>query len=111
MLTAESLLPLDEILVGGKWRRGSGPPLVAFDPATGSQISQTASATEADVDEAVAAGVAAAEDPEWAALLPHERARYLHKIAALIERDSERLAQLQTLNTGKSIRETRALVA
>src|SRR3546814_18318551 len=49
-------------------------------------------------------------DPAWRDLLPHQRAAYLHRIAALIERDAERLAQLQRQDNGKPILETRALV-
>lgn len=47
----------------------------------------------------------------WAQRKPHERATVLYRIAALIRERSEELAQLQRLDNGKPIRETRNLVA
>jgi betaine-aldehyde dehydrogenase len=64
-----------------------------------------------DVDEAVAGAVAAAADPSWRDLKPHVRATYLHKVAQLLREDADDIAHLQTLNTGKTLTETRALVA
>jgi betaine-aldehyde dehydrogenase len=101
----------DEILVGGRWRRGGGPPLHPVNPANGQVLAEVSGADPADVDEAVAAGQAAAGDPAWRDLRPHQRARYLYRIGELIDRDAERLAAIQTANTGKTLTETRALVA
>ena len=101
----------DEILVGGRWRRGGGAEIVSLTPADGTEIARLHGADAADVDEAVRAGAAAAADPAWRDLLPHQRARYLSRIADLVEQNAARLAALQTLDTGKSIRETSALVA
>ncbi|WP_115944661.1 aldehyde dehydrogenase family protein, partial [Amycolatopsis thermalba] len=100
-------VPADEILVAGRWRRGGGAPLECVDPATGEPIAVVHGASARDVDEAARAASVA----EWAALLPHERARALARVGDLIERDAESLALLQTRNTGKTLRETRALVA
>ncbi|GAA3844269.1 aldehyde dehydrogenase [Amycolatopsis tucumanensis] len=100
-------VPADEILVAGRWRRGGGAPLECVDPATGEPIAVVHGASARDVDEAASAAWVA----EWAALLPHERARVLARVGDLIERDGESLALLQTRNTGKALRETRALVA
>ncbi|MDL4777398.1 aldehyde dehydrogenase [Actinomadura xylanilytica] len=101
----------DEILVGGRWRRGGGEVLETRDPATGEVLARLHGAGVADVDEAVRAGAAAAADPAWRDLLPHERARYLVRIADLIAERADDIAALQTADTGKSINETRALVA
>ncbi|EGD54919.1 aldehyde dehydrogenase [Gordonia neofelifaecis] len=101
----------DEMLVGGKWRQADGPTTQVLNPATG-QVLQTVSQSSADdVDEAVARGAEAANDPAWRDLLPHQRARYLHAIADAIDAGAERLATLQTFNTGKTLHETRGLVA
>lgn len=104
-------IPPDEALIGGKWRRGRGEAAYPLDPASGEALAEIHAASTQDVDDAVAAGAAAAADPGWADLLPHERARYLYRIGELIDRDADRLATLQTLNTGKTLTETRALVA
>ncbi|MCF8587599.1 aldehyde dehydrogenase [Gordonia liuliyuniae] len=100
----------DEAFVGGKWRTASGPTSEITDPANGQILQTVSQCTATDVDDAVAAGAAASADPGWCGLLPHQRARYLHRIADLIERDADRLATLQTFNTGKTFTETRALV-
>ena len=100
----------NEMLVGGTWRQATGPAFEVIDPATGRILQTVHQAVAADADEAVAAGKAAAEDPAWRGLLPHLRARYLHRIADGIERNSARLALLQSYNTGKTLTETTALV-
>lgn len=101
----------DEILVGGRWRRGGGAEIVSHNPADGGEIARLHGADAADVDESVQAGITAAADPAWRDLMPHQRARYLSRVADLVEQHADRLAALQTLDTGKSIRETSALVA
>lgn len=107
----QARIPPDEILVGGDWRRGSGEAIAVHDPSDGAVLAEITSAGRRDVDEAVARGAAAAADPAWAGLLPAARARILHAIADRVEGDARRLALLQTLNTGKTLRETGALVA
>ncbi|MET7996717.1 aldehyde dehydrogenase [Amycolatopsis sp. NPDC005232] len=111
LVTAVRIDVPDEILVGGRWRTGAGPVLEPVDPATGEVLARIHGASTADVEEAVAAGERAAADPAWRDLLPHQRARYLHRIAELIDANAEQLAGLQTANTGKTLTETRALVA
>jgi betaine-aldehyde dehydrogenase len=103
--------PPDQILVAGEWRRGAGAAHETVDPADGSVITAIHHATADDVDEAVGRGAEAAADPAWRDLLPHERGRHLQRIADGIERDADRLARLQTRDTGKTLGETRALVA
>ncbi|GAA4681413.1 aldehyde dehydrogenase [Gordonia humi] len=112
MTTVPEFAPLpDEAYVGGAWRQSAGPASTIVDPATGRVLQTVSQSTQADVDDAVAAGVKASADPAWRGLLAHQRARYLHRIADLIDRDAERLATLQTFNTGKTLTETRGLVA
>jgi betaine-aldehyde dehydrogenase len=101
----------DEILVGFHWRRGGGDLMVSNSPLDGGEIARLHGADAADVDEAVRVGARIARDPSWRDLLPHERARFLVRIADLIAEHADALATLQTLDTGKSIRETSALVA
>jgi betaine-aldehyde dehydrogenase len=103
--------PADEILVGGRWRRGSGEGRPSVDPADGSEIQVVHHASLDDVEEAVGRAAEAAADPAWRDLLPHHRARLLHRIADGIEREADHLARLQTRDTGKTLKETSALVA
>ncbi|MFI9025933.1 aldehyde dehydrogenase family protein [Streptomyces sp. NPDC053560] len=103
-------LPEDEVLVAGEWRPGRGDPITTIDPATGATLTTLRGASLADVEEAAERAAQAAADPAWRDLPPHERARLLHHIAALIEDAAEVLSALQTADTGKSRTETRALV-
>lgn len=113
--TADAAQPFvavpNEIFVGGWWKQGGGADGTVIDPSTGKALQVITQAEVADVSTAVDRGAAVASDPQWADLLPHVRARYLHRIGESIERNSEALALLQSYNTGKTLAETRVLVA
>lgn len=79
------------------------------DPFNGNLNRSLLGASDADVDEAATQGQAAADNPTWRDLLPHERARHLHRIADLIEKRTDRIAAIQTEDTGKTLAETAAL--
>ena len=100
-----------QTLIGGRWRDGSGPQYSTEYPADGSVVAELHAASVADADEAVQAAEAARHRPSWAGLKPHQRALLLHRMAAGIRERAEELAQLQRLDNGKPISETRALVA
>jgi acyl-CoA reductase-like NAD-dependent aldehyde dehydrogenase len=100
-----------QTLIAGRWRDASGPEYTTEYPADGSTVARLHAATAADVDEAVQAAERARLQPAWTNLKRHERAGLLHRIAAGIRARGEELAQLQRLDNGKPINETRALVA
>ena len=105
------MTPWLQTLIGGRWRDGSGPLYSTEYPADGSVVAELHAASMADADEAVQAAEAARHRPSWAGLKPHQRALLLHRMAAGIRDRAEELAQLQRLDNGKPISETRALVA
>lgn len=89
-------------LVGGEWRAGrEGGVLDCFDPATGGQIGAARLATASDVDDAVAAASASFADRRWRGKTPAERQAILLRVADLMIRDAELLAELETMNGGK----------
>ncbi|MEY4266921.1 MAG: hypothetical protein RIS90_1456 [Pseudomonadota bacterium] len=100
-----------QTLIGGRWCDGSGPLYSTEYPADGSVVAELHAASVADVDEAVQTAEAARHRPNWAGLKPHQRALLLHRMAAGIRDRAEELAQLQRMDNGKPISETRALVA
>ena len=100
-----------QTLIGGRWRDGSGPLYSTEYPADGSVVAELHAASVADADEAVQAAEAARHRHSWAGLKPHQRALLLHRMAAGIRERAEELAQLQRLDNGKPVSETRALVA
>ena len=105
------MTPRLQTLIGGRWRDGSGPLYSTEYPADGSVVAELRAASVADADEAVQAAEAARHRPSWAGLKPHQRALLLHRMAAGIRERAEELAQLQRLDNGKPVSETRALVA
>ena len=105
------MTPSLQTLIGGRWRDGSGPLYSTEYPADGSVVAELHAASVADADEAVQAAEAARHRPNWAGLKPHQRALLLHRMAAGIRDRAEELAQLQRLDNGKPVSETRALVA
>ena len=103
--------PLLDLCIAGHWRPGGGEVYETCYPATGEPGAARRAATAADVDEAIEGAHRAWRTSGWATAKPHERAAVLHRVAGLIRRDAERLAQLQRQDNGKPIAETRALVA
>lgn len=101
----------NQIYVAGEWRKGNGREITSVNPADGSVNANIDAASVEDTVEAIERGQQAALDPAWRNCRAHERAQYLHEIAAGIRRHSEEMALLQTRDTGKCLRETRALVA
>jgi len=90
--------------IAGGWTKPAG----LFDvsnPATGARIAQVSQGTKKEVDAAVRAARKAL--PAWEALGGHGRARYLYALARAVQRNSRLLAVLESMDNGKSIRETR----
>ena len=83
----------------------------SLDPATGAAWALMPEASVADVDRAVRAAHRAFLDPAWAGLTATARGKLLLRLADLVEEAAPRLAELETRDTGKIIRETSAQIA
>src|ERR1700729_2971423 len=91
-----------KLLIGGKWVPAkSGKTFETLNPATEEVLALVAEGDKADVDEAVKAARKALEG-NWSKIGPHQRARYLFKIADLIEQHADELAEIETLDNGKA---------
>src|SRR2546425_1161956 len=96
------------LFIGGRWTKGkSAAGSAAITPATTARLARVTQAGQADVDAAVAAARQAF--PSWSALSGHARARHLYALARAVQKHSRLLAVLESLDNGKSIRETRDL--
>ena len=96
------------LFVGGRWVKGeSGELLEVINPATTQRLARVTQAGQADVAAAVAAARGAF--PAWSTLPGHARARHLYALARAVQKHSRLLAVLESLDNGKSIRETRDL--
>ncbi|WP_404402137.1 betaine-aldehyde dehydrogenase [Pelagibacterium halotolerans] len=83
----------------------TGREIVCIFPATGETIATLHSATPAIIDKALASARRAQR--QWARFTPVERGRVLRRAADIIRERNEELSQLETLDTGKPIQETR----
>ena len=99
---------VEPLLIGGKPVEGDGPVLDVVNPADGSLIGRVATSSPAQVSQTIADASAALKKTGWGGLPPHERARILSKTADEIERQADHLAQLQMLENGKTLKESRA---
>ena len=98
------------MLIGADWvEAADGERLTLRNPASGEVLCQVPAATPADVGRAVAAARQAFDDSAWSRTRPRERQNLLWKLADLMERDGEILAQLECLNNGKSAVVARAM--
>jgi acyl-CoA reductase-like NAD-dependent aldehyde dehydrogenase len=97
-----------KMLIGGQWvESASGKTFATVNPADGSELARVAEGDAEDVDRAVKAARRAFDDGPWPRLAPVERERILFKVAELIEQHVTDLAQLETLDNGKSLFETK----
>jgi phenylacetaldehyde dehydrogenase len=91
------------LLIGGEWvEPQSSGRIPVMDPATGKEIAQVVDANASDVDRAVAAARAAFEKGKWPDMLPAEREALLWKLSDLIEKNMDELAELESINNGKT---------
>src|SRR5262252_10547532 len=110
MLTAtKAKVAPGKLLINGQWVEGSGKSFDSVNPATGEVLTQVAEAGAKDVDQAVAAARKAFDDlaGPWRKLSASERGKILWRIGDLVEKNIDELAELETLDNGKPIFESR----
>ncbi len=99
-----------KILINNKWTDAvSGRTFATIDPSTGEEICQVAEADAADVNLAVKAARNAFERGAWRKISAAERGRLLHKLADLMEKHADELAELESLDNGKPVKVAKAV--
>jgi aldehyde dehydrogenase (NAD+) len=83
-----------------------GSTFKTLNPATEEVLAEVSEAGPGDVDRAVAAARRAQQEV-WGPMRPSERAKYLFRVARLVQERARELAVLETLDNGKPIRESR----
>lgn len=97
-----------KLLIGGKWVEAeSGKTFETYNPATDEVLAKVAEGGKKDIDKAVKAARKAFDEGPWRKMSPAERARLLYKLADAIEARADEFAQLETLDNGKPIKESR----
>jgi phenylacetaldehyde dehydrogenase len=99
-----------QLLIDGNWQPAQGGRTFAtVNPATEEVLAQVAAASEADVDRAVRAARCALDQGPWGRMRPVERQRLMLKLADLIEDHAQALAEVESLDNGKSVAMARAV--
>lgn len=110
--TRDALEGPGKLLIDGQWVDGrSGESIAVIDPATACEVGSIQSADAADVSDAVAAAKKRADDEAWTRMAPEQREALIHRLADVIERDADTLAELETLDVGMPLGVARFLVS
>jgi len=105
---ARDLVQLRErygLFVGGEWLEPK-ETYTTIDPSSEESLAEVGQGTVEEVDLAVGAA-REAFDNGWSEIAPAERAKYLFRIARILQERSREFAVLESLNGGKPIRESR----
>jgi acyl-CoA reductase-like NAD-dependent aldehyde dehydrogenase len=97
--------PSKAYIDGGWHAAASGKVFENTNPATGAILGTVAHCDAADVDRAVAAARRAFEDGVWSRAAPEERKAVLLRLADLVRANAEELAVMESLDSGKTIRD------
>ncbi|WP_277184150.1 aldehyde dehydrogenase [Caballeronia sp. BR00000012568055] len=102
--------PQFQLYIDGRFEPGAAT-FGSVNPATGKVWAEMPEARTEQVNHAVDAAHRALSDAAWANLTASARGKLLHKLADLIEKAAPRLAEIETNDTGKIIRETSSQIA
>ena len=101
-----------KMLVGGEWKEsGNGLSSSILDPSNNQVIAEVPRATKQDAKQSVEVAQSAFHSSEWRDIDSAKRGRILMKLSGLVRENSDELARLETLNEGKTIRESKGDVA
>jgi aldehyde dehydrogenase (NAD+) len=105
--SAATIKPQYDLFINGEWQKPLGGKYFdSINPATEEKLSEVAEAGAADVDLAVKAA-RNAYDKVWRKMPGKERAKYIFRIARMIQERARELAIIESLDGGKPIRESR----
>lgn len=96
------------MFVGGAWLESADNAEV-IEPSTGGVLTRIPMGTADDLDRAVQAARAQFDGGAWSQLKPLERERLLHRLADLIEANADELAEIESIDMGKSIAQARVV--
>ena len=85
----------------------AGGDFPIIDPTTGMAFSRAPTGEEADIDRAVAAARQAFDHGPWPQMRPSDRARYIFKLADLLEANATEISEIESVNSGRTLTATR----
>jgi aldehyde dehydrogenase (NAD+) len=95
------------IINGERVNASDGQTFDVYDPSSGDLLAAVSKATKADIRRAVESARAALESKAWGAMAPAERGRIMIRIAQAIRERAEPLAELESRDNGKPLRQAR----
>ncbi|MEO5565035.1 MAG: aldehyde dehydrogenase family protein [Chitinophagaceae bacterium] len=105
--SAATIKPQYDLFIDGEWQKPSSRKYFdTINPANEEKLSEVADANALDVDKAVKAA-RKAYDGVWKKMPAKERAKYIFRIARIIQEKARELAIIESLDGGKPIRESR----
>ena len=97
-----------KMFVNGKWVDSeNGSTFESINPSIGKSWALIPEATANDVNNAVEAAYKAFNEGEWSKITPTQRGKYLRKLGDLLAEKSEELGKIESIDTGKLLKETR----
>ncbi|NVK42024.1 MAG: aldehyde dehydrogenase family protein [Oceanospirillaceae bacterium] len=106
--TRDFLARAPRMFIGGQWlKAGDGAVTDVIEPSTGGVLTQIPEGTVEDLDRAVAAARYQFDEGPWSQLKPLERERLLHRLADLLEANADELAEIESIDMGKSVAQAR----
>jgi aldehyde dehydrogenase (NAD+) len=97
-----------KMFIGGEWTNAaSGETFETRDPGAGKVLAAVAAGDSRDIDRAVQAATDAFRKSGWATLPANDRAVFLHRLADLVDKHREILAQIESLDVGKPLPQAR----
>ena len=108
MIAPKVKLPPGRLLINGQWQAGA-KTFDSINPASGEVLSQVAEASAEDVDLAVSAARTSLDDRNspWRKTSASGRGNLIWRLADLVEKNIEELAEIETIDNGKPIWESR----
>jgi aldehyde dehydrogenase (NAD+) len=106
--TAVALVEYRNLVNGRQVGAADGRTINVVCPSDGEVFAHIARSTERDVDSAVRAARAAFDDGHWPRMAPADRGRVLARMADLVRRDRDALAELEARDVGKILQSTRS---
>ena len=104
---ADKMTFVTDALINGKLVKSlSGNAAATYNPATGKKLAEITSCDASDVDLAVMAARKSFQDKRWAGMAPAQRKEIIFKFCSLILENQNELAVLESMDSGKPIRDT-----
>lgn len=105
--SSATIKPKYDLFINGKFEKPSSKKYFdTINPATEEKLSEVADANATDVDKAVKAA-RNAYNKTWSKLPAKERAKYIYRIARMVQERAREFSVIETLDGGKTIRESR----